>query len=881
MSSRSHTPRHRGATNAARGALALAAAIAVSLPVLVGVTGHLDLRPACGPGGVAMTGMPGPLMCAHSDEAPPGVDVTEPVSTAELKDRDGAGLQAYQAAQELGAPMAAETNATTPAVACEGDGASGYRTQAMYVVEAGKANRFSSLLPNFKLWAAGTDDVVNRSAALTGGVRNLRYVTEPGGGGTCEAKILNVTVPAGALASFGSSINALQALGFNAPTRKYMMWTDATVLCGIANLYVDDRESQANSNNGAAPQYARIDSGCWGYGNGSGQHSVEAHEVVHTLGAVNRSAAHSTASLHCWDESDTMCYYDGGHAMVQVCPPEREYLLDCGSDDYFSTFPDPGTYLDTHWNAADSRFLVGGGDGTGGGSAGTPTVLGATIGVNNPAVPGLVTQVEVSPVLPPGRTVTTVAWKALRADCVFTDPAAAQTTVSCPATASGSTTVTVVVTDSTGATKTVTSPLTLATGTARPVTLVTRVDGQQTGPASVCTSASFPVAAQALDQATGLPIRGLPVTFTRQTTAMTTPATAGSATSTMTGLASLNGTATATTTYAAKTNVGTVYAASTSAGLSAVPARCTVALTGAVDTGDIYYGDPVTVTGTLTRQVGGTTIGVSGATVPLKLSWTEGTLVKSQVLATARTTSGGGFTAVLKPTRSGTLSAAVNASSGWDATSVGLGAVTVGTPTTDLTAAADKTDVGYGAAVRVTGRLTKTTGALTGVPGATITVNVTRTGSTIATVVGSGRTLADGTYAVVVPLKVSGAMSVVYAGAAGLPADSVALGAVTAGNWSPSLSLTGIRATTGYTLTGTVNLAYGATTEPGARVSVRLYFTPTSTGVPAAAGSSTSTTSGTFTSRVFPKVAGSYTARVVGLAGHTDASSNPFQVTVG
>ena len=59
-----------------------------------------------------------------------------------------------------------------------------------------------------------------------------------------------------------------------------------------------------------------------------------------------------------------MCYADGGgHAMVQVCPSAQEYLLDCNTDDYFSTFPDPGSYLDGHWNSADSRFLVGGGDG--------------------------------------------------------------------------------------------------------------------------------------------------------------------------------------------------------------------------------------------------------------------------------------------------------------------------------------------------------------------------------------------------------------------------------------------------------------------------------------------------------------------------------------
>src|SRR5205085_6609671 len=190
-----------------------------------------------------------------------------------------------------------------------------------------------------------------------------------------------VTVPAGSMASFGATISAVQALGYNLAGRKYLMWADATSLCGIASLYTNDSASQSNPNNGAYPQYARVDAGCWGFGDGSTGHSVEAHELLHTLGGVQGSAPHATTAGHCWDESDTMCYADGGgHAMVQVCPSAQEYLLDCNSDDYFSTYPEPGSYLAGHWDAADSRFLIGGGDGTGGGSTGAPTRLGATIG---------------------------------------------------------------------------------------------------------------------------------------------------------------------------------------------------------------------------------------------------------------------------------------------------------------------------------------------------------------------------------------------------------------------------------------------------------------------------------------------------------------------
>ena len=55
-------------------------------------------------------------------------------------------------------------------------------------------------------------------------------------------------------------------------------------------------------------------------------------------------------------------YDDGsGIAMHEVCPEAWDSLLDCGADDYFSTAPAPGSYLATHWNSADSRWLIAGG----------------------------------------------------------------------------------------------------------------------------------------------------------------------------------------------------------------------------------------------------------------------------------------------------------------------------------------------------------------------------------------------------------------------------------------------------------------------------------------------------------------------------------------
>lgn len=829
------------------------------------------------------------VACVHSDEAPPGVDVTDHVSTQELASRPGAGAAAYAAAQELGVaatPVQVATTASSPAVTCDGDGTSGYRVQAMYVVEAGRTNRYASLQSSFQLWAAGTDDVVNRSAALTGGVRHIRYVTDPGSGGTCVANVLNVTVPAGSLASFGSTISAVQALGYTSAGRKYLMWTDATSLCGVATMYTNDGATQANPNNGAYAQYARVDSGCWGLGDGSNQHSVEAHELLHTFGGVQNTAPHSTAAGHCWDESDTMCYADGGnHAMVQVCTADHEFFYDCNSDDYFSTYPDPGGYLAGHWNSANSRFLIGGGDGAGGGTLGTPTTLGATLAVNNPAVPGLSTQATVAPALPTGRTLTGVQWKAGRSDCAFGTPTEVQTTVTCAATGTTATTVTVTLTDSTGATKAVTSPLTFSTGTARPVQLAVNAAGQSGSVASVCTGASFPLVGQAVDAATGAPIKGLSVVFKKKTAAMLAPGGAGSAVTTISGAATLAQTATVATDYTASTVAGTVYAAGTSASQSSVPEKCAPTLTGVTDTAATYYADPVTVTGTLTRTVGGSTVGVAGASVPIKLTSVSGTVTTISTLGTAVTATDGSYRLVVKPIRSGDLSAELVGSASYVATKIALGSVVVTLPDTLITGAVDKTDVGYGNPSTVSGTLNRDAGGtVTALKGQSVGVTVTVPGK-VATRVASATVTAAGTFSVAVPLKVSGALAVVYAGVAGQPAASVDLGNVVAGTWDTALTASASAGSVllggSVTISGSLTRTYAGVTGPAAALRVNLYFTPTGSSVATLTAGGTTTATGTFTAKVYPKVTGTWTAVLSTTAGYAPASTAPMGITVG
>jgi hypothetical protein len=161
-----------------------------------------------------------------------------------------------------------------------------------------------------------------------------------------------VVVPAGATETIGRTIAAVADLGYNSQERKYVMFVDASVYCGLATVEGDSTPSPDNINN-IRNGYARIDNGCWSTW-------VVAHELVHTLGGVQLDAPNSSGGWHCVDEFDVMCYSDAPFypAMQQRCPESRAYLLDCNNDDYFHTNPPPGSYLATHWNVAHSDFLI-------------------------------------------------------------------------------------------------------------------------------------------------------------------------------------------------------------------------------------------------------------------------------------------------------------------------------------------------------------------------------------------------------------------------------------------------------------------------------------------------------------------------------------------
>lgn len=277
------------------------------------------------------------VACTHGpDAAPTGTDVRTDGTTAELTaDASSAGAES--------------------AVPCIGDGTTGYRVEAIYAVPSDRTDRFSTVGPLItSSYAPRVEDQFARSAAETGGEAHVQWVTSADGSGGCTLVVHHEVLSSTSDDTFGNTITELKNRGYTRTDRKYLVWMDSNVYCGIGQVYGDSRPDQTNANNGFYTMFARADSGCWAY--------AEAHELMHNLGGVQPGAPNATSNYHCTDEPDEMCYDDDGSgpvAMRSVCTGRDATLFDCNHDDYFlAGTPPSGSWLGTHWNTWNSRFLL-------------------------------------------------------------------------------------------------------------------------------------------------------------------------------------------------------------------------------------------------------------------------------------------------------------------------------------------------------------------------------------------------------------------------------------------------------------------------------------------------------------------------------------------
>jgi hypothetical protein len=370
----------------------------------------------------------GTRLCDHgSEDPPPGVDPDRLPTVAQLKAR---GFDTNQhrehgsRTQQAGTAETDEAQVVTPeavagtaAVPCIGDGRSGPRVQAVYAHAADKPSRYTEVLPLIQQYAADVSDRLNYAAGRSGEGRVVRYVTS---GAPCVLDVANVTLSPKGDDTFGNTIAEMRERGYNRADRKYLVWVDAAVgICGIANVFQDDRPTLDNAN-ARGNMFARADAPCWGY--------AELHELLHTLGAVQNSAPNSTNAGHCYDETDAMCYEDtSGTAMKQACANEPAWNVDCRLDDYFNAAPPAGTYLAQRWNVARSPYLQT--------SEPPPPLPRVAITSVSRAFAGNAWTVTAEPELSGATTAASFKWTSSRTDCRFEKPGALKTRYWCPVTA--------------------------------------------------------------------------------------------------------------------------------------------------------------------------------------------------------------------------------------------------------------------------------------------------------------------------------------------------------------------------------------------------------------------------------------------------------------
>jgi hypothetical protein len=513
--------------------------------------------------------------------------------------------------------------------------------------------------------------------------------------------------------------------------------------------------------------------------------------------------------------------------------------------------------------------------------SGSPVKFGAIGQLGSPVVAGLSIPILVTPMLPDGDSLAGITWKAARTDCTIAAATSLSTSVSCPASAAGSTSVTATLTDTQGARKVVTLTMNFpATAVKRAVSITANLTGQSGTGQSVCTGTATAEQAVVTDVATGSPVKGLVVTFTKQAgTAAAT--TSGSGLSLADGSAAGTITATTALTLAAKSGAVGAFSGSVAAPFAVTTGRCVASLSGTMDKSASYYGDPVTVTGTLTRAATASTVPMAGVTVQVL----ETVAGRTLLLGNAVTAADGSIHAVVHPVSSGTVTLSLPAASGWAASSTGVGALTVLTPTTAVTALTGSTVVGYADAVTMSGTLLRNAGgSVTAMKSSQVSVKeAAATGNHTVSVLATATVAADGSWTAIVHPRTSGELSASFAGAAGLPATTTDIGAIQVSNWTTQLSLSTQLsqqvAASGNKVTGAVTRQLGRTSGPAASVPVGIYL-QTTTGSQLLLATATSNAAGVFSTSVAPVENGVLVAKVSSVPGYGDAVSNSVPISI-
>ena len=263
------------------------------------------------------------------------------------------------AAAEPEGPVAAYLGVTPPEAppTCAPSGTYGGRV--IYARPSSAQDRYADQRDDIIRAVKEANGVLRIEAAEMGRSISFRIRCDASG----EIAVANEPLPlSDTPQSFAAITQALKNRGYTAIDTKYWVFWDGDTSCsgcaGQGTLYYDDRLILENYNNGApgtVPMFAIA------YTTTYFDHDVILHEAAHNLGAVQKTAPHTSGGGHCNDDKDIMCYRDGGPSSggysAGVCS-DREWF-DCNHDDYFHVNPPVGNYLATHWNLGSglNRFI--------------------------------------------------------------------------------------------------------------------------------------------------------------------------------------------------------------------------------------------------------------------------------------------------------------------------------------------------------------------------------------------------------------------------------------------------------------------------------------------------------------------------------------------
>ena len=155
-----------------------------------------------------------------------------------------------------------EARRETAAIACDGDGTSGFRVQVLYTRSTALSNRFTTYVNSIRAQAAAADAILRASSLAAGAEEAVKFLFVQND--ACEIDVLNVPLSPTAMQSFDTMILDLENLGFDRTDRIYLIFADTSAagICGIGTQWPDDRDVPFNSNN-RGPSFARADFTCW------------------------------------------------------------------------------------------------------------------------------------------------------------------------------------------------------------------------------------------------------------------------------------------------------------------------------------------------------------------------------------------------------------------------------------------------------------------------------------------------------------------------------------------------------------------------------------------------------------------------------------------